>query len=593
MGHQVRKALGATVTESGVEFRVWAPFAQFVSVLVRDSFEQKETPLQSEGDGNWSGTVPDAKAGQSYVYHIQKPDGQWVDRNDPRARQLTVSDNGESVIIDPVFDWGEVKQPVIPVEKQIIYELHVGTFNRPDASTEGTFATAIEKLDYLQNLGISMIELMPVTAMVSSQGWGYRPNHIFSVENMYGGRHGLLEFVKAAHQRGIGVILDVVYNHFDGSAGLWQFDGWSQDDRGGIYFYNDERCDTPWGGRPDYGRAEVRQFILDNVTMWLTEYRLDGLRLDSTIYMRNTAGKNDDPEHDIADAWSLFQDINTLAHKINPAAMMVAEDYSLNEHITKPVAEGGAGFDAQWGTAFPLAIRARFGMDSHQYGGTLTDELRHFYNGQAFQKVIFSDSHDTAANGWTRLNEATTPGNAESVFARQRLLVANAIALTAPGIPLLLQGGEFLQEGAFNDWRMLEWNKATQFAGIVLAHQHLINLRLNTYGNTTGLTGASMNVFHEDVTNNIIAYHRWDKGGFNDDVIVIINFSDVTFKDYQLYVPVAGTWHVRFNSSWKGYSPEFNETKLGTASTDGDSRLTIELADYNVLILAQDPTATI
>lgn len=589
MGHQVKKDLGATLTKSGAGFRVWAPFAKFVSVFVRNSSGVQETIMANEGDGYWYGFVKDAKAGQSYKYHIQSPYDQWLERNDPRARQVTVSDNGESLIVDTSFDWDDVTAPAIPKEKQIIYEMHIGTFNRPDASTSGTFATAIEKLDYLESLGINMIELMPVTSMKSSQGWGYAPNYLFSVENSYGGRHGFLEFIKACHKRGIGVILDVVYNHFSENTDLWQFDGWNEKYKGGIYFYNDERADTPWGGRPDYGRSEVRQFFLDNVTMWMSEYRLDGLRIDSTSYMRNTEGKNDDPEHDLPDAWSLFQEITTLAHKINPNATMIAEDTSGNEYMTKPVSEGGAGFDAQWGSGFPHAIRARFGMENNDYGGSLDAELQHSYNGQAFQKVIFSDSHDTAANGSARLNEATTPGNAGSVFARQRTLIGSALSLTAPGIPMLLQGQEFMQNGSFNDWQMLEWEKTTQFAGIVLAFQHLINLRRNTYNNTTGLVGQSINVFHQDIPNNIIAYHRWSQGGPLDDVLVIINFSDIRYKDYKLYVPIPGMWHVRFNSSWKGYSPDFNETKTSQVMTDEHSQITIELADYNVLILSQEP----
>jgi 1,4-alpha-glucan branching enzyme len=589
MGHQGKKNLGATLTKSGVDFRVWAPFAKFVSVFINDAFQQHETVLTNEGDGYWSGTAVGAVAGQSYKYHIQSPYDQWLERNDPRSRQVTVSDNGDSVIVDPAFDWGDTAAPVIPKEKQIIYEMHIGTFHRPDASTPGTFATAIEKLDYLLSLGINMIELMPVTSMTTGQGWGYAPNYIFAVENTYGGRHGFLEFVKACHQRGIGVILDVVYNHFSPKADLWQFDGWNEAYKGGIYFYNDSRADTPWGGRPDYGRPEVREFILDNVTMWLTEFHLDGLRIDSTIYMRNTEGHDNDPEHDLPEAWSLFQEITTLAHKINPNATIIAEDTSSNEYITKSVGEGGAGFDAQWGNRFPHAVRARFGMDNQESGGDLDQELQHYYNRQAFQKVIFSDSHDTAANGSARLNEATTPGNPGSVFARQRTLVAHALSLTAPGVPMLLQGEEFLQQGAFNDWQMLDWNKTTKFAGIVLAFQHLINLRKDIYGNTTGLTGQSINVFHQDIPNNIIAYHRWSKGGARDDVLIIVNFSDMRFKDYKLYVPVPGMWHVRFNSSWKGYSPDFNETSTSKAMTDENSQITVDLADYNVLILSQEP----
>lgn len=588
MGHQIAHFLGSRLIGDDVAFRVWAPFATAVSVLVSKDFDWIETPLQSEENGYWSGTTPEAAPGQSYKYRITTADGSIIEKNDPYARQLTVSDNGVSVIIDPSYDWGEITQPIIPKEKQIVYELHVGTFNRPDAATPGTFYTAIEKLEYLQSLGINMIELMPVTSMASSNGWGYAPNYLYSVENSYGGRRGLLDFVKACHARGIGIILDVVYNHFAAGTGLWKFDGWSENNRGGIYFYNDERGDTPWGGRPDYGRPEVRQFILDNVTMWLTEYRIDGLRIDSTIYMRNTKGSEGGPEHDIPDAWSLLQEISKLAHKINPHTMMIAEDNAGNDAITQSIAGGGAGFDAQWGLSFPYAIRAMLDLKKNKYDYNLVKELEHEYNGQGFQKVIFSDSHDTAANGSVRLNESVTPGNAGSVFARQFGLLANAVILTAPGIPMLLQGEEFMQEGNFNDWQMLDWDKTAQFAGIVLAHQHLINLRLNTYGNTTGLTGPSISVFHQDATNKVIAYHRWLNGGVHDDVIVIANFNDQRFKKYELILPIKGTWQVRFNSSWKGYSPDFNETKVTTVTTDESNRVSLELADYNVLILSQE-----
>lgn len=579
MTHRDKKELGATVRDDGVEFRVWAPFAQAVSVLVGvgDSYSHNETVLAND-DGYWWGFVRDAKPGQSYYYRIKTPYGDWVNRNDPRALQLTVSENGESIIADPNFDWEDVEQPMIPKNKQVIYELHVGTFNRPDASTGGTFTTAIEKLDYLKELGVNMIELMPITAMATSHGWGYAPNHLFAVENAYGGRRGLLEFVKAAHQKGIGVILDIVYNHVNGDS-LWQFDGWNENGRGGIYFYNDDRGDTPWGSRLDYGRSEVRQFILDNVKMWLTDYKLDGLRLDSTIFMRNKKGQNNDPYNDIGEAWSLFQEINQLARKINPNVTMIAED-ATNEYITKDIGSGGAGFDAQWSVVFPSAIRSRFGMSS---GTDLTDEIQRFYNGEPFQKVVFGDSHDSAANGNARLNESTTPGNPSSVFARQRLIIANAIALTTPGIPMILQGEEFTQGGYFNDWQMLDWQKTEQFAGIVQAHHDLIQLRKNQ----PGLFGGSINVFHSDAKNNLVAYHRWQNGGPDDDTIVVINFSDIRHKEYELGLPVSGDWRVVFNSSWKGYSPDFNETAVTTVSTNDQQKIKIPLADYNVLILVR------
>lgn len=588
MGHQATQFLGSRLTNSGVSFRVWAPFAVAVTALVGEEFTWSETVLSSEEGGYWAGLAPHAQPGQSYKYRILASDGQTLERNDPHARQLTVSDNGVSVIIDPEYNWENTVQPKIPKHKQVIYELHVGTFNRPDAATSGTFYTAIEKIEYLQNLGVNMIELMPVTSMATSNGWGYAPNYIYSVENSYGGRRGLLDFVKACHKRGIGVILDVVYNHFFPNTDLWQFDGWSENDRGGIYFYNDERGDTPWGGRPDYGRPEVRQFILGNITMWLTEYHIDGLRVDSTVYMRNTQGPDGDSAHDIPDAWSLLQAMSHLAHKINPGALMIAEDSSVDERITQPIEAGGAGFDAQWGLSFPHTMRSMLNLEDPQYGDSLVKELLHTYNQQGFEKVIFSDSHDTAANGSVRINEAATPGNAGSVFARQFSLLANAVMLTVPGIPMLLQGQEFMQKGSFNDWQMLDWGKTAQFAGMVLAHQHLISLRLDMYSNVAGLMGSHIEIFHQDNENRVIAYRRWLNGGVHDDVIVIANFNDQRFKNYELILPIEGTWRVRFNSSWKGYSSDFNQTKITTVTTDTQNRVSIELADYNLIILSQD-----
>jgi len=591
MGHHTQHQLGSWLSDKGVDFCVWAPFAASVNVMVGEPYAWVETPLENS-DGTWCGFVEGAKAGQSYKYKIITQTGEALEKNDPRARQLTVSDDGASVIIDHSYDWEETVRPSIPKEEQIIYELHIGTFHRPDPATPGTFATAIEKLDYLVSLGITTIELMPVTSIATSNGWGYAPNYLFSVESSYGGRHGLLEFVKECHKRGLAVMLDVVYNHFSAKTDLWQYDGWSENDKGGIYFYNDERVETPWGGRPDYGRPEVRQFLLDNVAMWFTEYNIDGLRVDSTIYMRNTKGSEGGQDTEIADAWSLLQDMTTLARNIYPKALLVAEDSSGNEAITKPIDQGGAGFDAQWGLAFPHTVRAALGLEEPGYGNTLVDELSHSYDSDGFAKIIFSDSHDTAANGSVRLNEAASPGNAGSATARQDSLIASAITLTAPGIPLLLQGVEFLQEGNFNDWQMLDWQRTKQFSGIVLAHQHLINLRKNMYGNTAGLTGDNINVFHEDISTNVLGYHRWKDGGVRDDVIVIINFSDQTARSYELYFPVAGTWHVRFNSSWKGYSVDFNEIYIANVTTDGSSRAAVDLPAKAIIILAQDPDAT-
>lgn len=587
MAHQIKKNLGVTLHGNSAEFRVWAPFAK--SVAISGTFTPKgPIPLANEGDGYWATVLDGVEPGHTYKYQLETEHG-MREKNDPRARVITSSDRGLSVVVDTDFDWQGDAFTLPPSSQQVIYELHIGTFNRPDASTPGTFETAVERLDYLKQLGITVIELMPVTSMAYSYGWGYAPNYSYSVETMLGGRHGLMTFVREAHKRGIGVILDVVYNHFSGDSDLWQFDGWSEQNRGGIYFYNDERGDTPWGGRPDYGRAEVRQFILDNITMWLTEYHLDGLRVDSTIFMRNTEGRDNDPAHDIPDAWYLLQDIVELAHKINPHALMIAEDCANSAYITKPRTETGCGFNAQWELGFPHAIRDALGVlsPSRTLAG-VRYELEKEYNGNAFEKVVFSDSHDTAANGSVRLNDAITPRDPTSLVAQQTLLLAAAVMLTAPGIPMLLQGSEFLQDGAFNDWQALAWEHAEKYAGIVQAHRHLIDLRLNRHAHTTGLLGQHTAIFHQDDNNGVIGYHRWDKGGAGDDVIIIANFSNTAFTTYQLSLPVGGTWHIRFNSTWSGYSKDFSNLELDAITSDDRGIATLTLPPYAVLIASQE-----
>jgi 1,4-alpha-glucan branching enzyme len=152
---------------------------------------------------------------------------------------------------------------------------------------------------------------------------------------------------------------------------------------------------------------------------------------------------------------------------------------------------------------------------------------------------------------------------------------------------MLLQGQEFMQDGTFNDWKELEWEKAERYAGIVLAHRHLIDLRLNRHGATAGLLGQSTAIFHQDDNNYVIGYHRWDKGGAGDDTLVIVNFGDAAHDGYQLHLPLAGEWSVRFNSSWKGYSPDFHEVRVDSIATDEQQTATLSLAPYGVLILSR------
>ena len=344
--------MGATPHESGVAFRVWAPHADAVYVVGSFNDWANDThPMEQEGEGYWYADISSAAIGDEYRYRIVNGDKELL-RLDPYARQVT-SSVGNAVVYDPNFDWEGDDFHIPPVNELVIYEMHLGTFHDKEDGKSDKFEEALQKLDHLQRLGVNVLEVMPLAQFAGELSWGYNPACVFAVETNYGGPSGFKRFVKAAHRAGLAVILDVVYNHFGpGDLDLWQFDGWSENGMGGIYFYNDWHAETPWGlTRPDYGRKEVRQFIRDNALMWLEEYHVDGLRFDMTLYIHNVRA-SDDPGGDLPDGWSLVQWINRDVRQRYPGRITIAEDLQNNDRITKPVDQAGGGFTAQWDARF-------------------------------------------------------------------------------------------------------------------------------------------------------------------------------------------------------------------------------------------------
>jgi 1,4-alpha-glucan branching enzyme len=328
--------LGAIPGAKGVTFRVWAPHAEKVYVTgTFNDWSKTSTPLASEKNSYWSSEVSEAKPGDEYRYTIHAP-VDWklppLSRIDPYARKVTTS-KGKGIIYNPkAFNWGRDQFKMPTGNELVIYEMHIGTFNVKEKGHPGTFDSAIERFTYLKELGINAVEVMPVAEFSAEFSWGYDPSHPFAVESVYGGPDAFKRFVKAAHEHGIAVIVDVVYNHFGPSdLDLWQFDGWSENEKGGIYFYNDRRSHTPWGEtRPDYGRGEVRQYICDNALMWLEEYHADGLRWDMIVFIKSIDGNVGNPANDIPDGWSLMQWINVEIQQRFPGKISIAEGADIN-----------------------------------------------------------------------------------------------------------------------------------------------------------------------------------------------------------------------------------------------------------------------
>ncbi len=401
---QVWQGMGAIAHKDGVAFRVWAPNAQ--SVFVKGDFNDwsdTAAPLAHEENGYWYASVESAKPGHEYKFVLVNGDRK-LERIDPYARQVTNS-TGNGVIYDASsFDWQEDHHELPPHNELVIYEMHIGSFFTDADGKPGGFDDAMEKLEHLKRLGVNAIQIMPVAEFAGDYSWGYNPAHIFAVESIYGGPDGFKMLIREAHQRNIAVILDVVYNHFGPSdLDLWQFDGWHENEKGGIYFYNDHRAETPWGStRPDYGRAEVRRFIHDNARMWLEEYHVDGLRYDSTLYIRCIDGNE---ANELPDGWSLMQQINGDLRERFPRCITIAEDLRNNPWITKPIEAGGAGFHAQWDANFVHPVRAivTLAQDEHRSMESVRYAISFRYEGDAFRRVVYSESHDEVANGRARV----------------------------------------------------------------------------------------------------------------------------------------------------------------------------------------------
>ena len=393
--------MGSMPHVCGVAFRVWAPHADAVYVIGSfNKWSPDAHPMAKVDEGYWYADIFGAAIGDEYRYRILNGDKQLL-RIDPYARQVNNS-VGNAVVYDPQFDWQGDDFQMPPVNEIVIYEMHLGTFHNDEDRETDKFAEAIQKLDHLKRLGVNVIEVMPLAEFAGELSWGYNPACIFAVETDYGGPAGFKRFVKAVHQAGIGVILDVVYNHFGPSdLDLWQFDGWSENGLGGIYFYNDWRAETPWGAtRPDYGRREVCQFIRDNALMWLEEYHVDGLRLDMTLFMHSVRGDGDSGA-DLPDGWSLVQWINREVRQRFPGRITIAEDLRDDDRITRPSDQGGAGFTAQWVAGFVHPVRAAVitPNDDQRSLESVRRAIDGCYNGDPFQRVLYSESHDEVANG--------------------------------------------------------------------------------------------------------------------------------------------------------------------------------------------------
>ena len=606
--------LGATLHGDGTTtFRVWAPFVDSVSVKINDGMAVRliQEPGHSDpADATWIGTVPGTKAGDQYRYVIGI--GSITHEfTDPQAQQLSGFDlpNGfglpgnddkpKSVIVDPNFNMPAFTEPTF--NTMVIYELHIGTF-------AGTFRGAVQKLDYLKSLGVNAVEVLPITQnplfpdhTPADHDWGYDPVQFFAIKSKYGTSQDFKEFVKQCHQRQIAVIVDVVYNHLVANNLLNGFGGFTLPQiPGGIFFYGGDRANTGFGPRPDYGRPQVRQYIIDNGLLLLRDYSVDGLRFDDTIDIRThgpaRAANNEGAE--------LLQEINSAYRNTDPkqpGKITIAEDLQSSGDVTLQSGPAALEFNSQWDDTMVNTLRGVVTQvnDSDRDILAVKGALEKKIASDVFARVIYTEDHDQVGHppGQNRLPTIIDVNNHESIFAKKRSTLAAAIMMTSPGIPMIFQGQEMLETRAFgfNTPTNMDFSRAADpnLKGIVQMYRDLIALRRNAAGKTRGLTGQNLNVFPSDNGNKTMAYHRWENGGPGDDVVVVANFSNSPIQNLNIGFARQGKWHLVFNSGANVYDPGFvdgdsSDTIANPASKDGlNFSANIGIGPYSVVIFSQ------
>lgn len=422
-------------------FRVWAPSAARVSVEVVGA----RHVLEKRDGGWWETSIDAARPGMDYAYFLGE---QNQPLPDPRSLSQPHGVHLPSRILDPgAFPWTDTAWEPPPLASAIVYEIHVGTF-----TPEGTFDAARTKLDALRDLGITHVELMPVNSFSGVQGWGYDGVDLFAPHEPYGGPEALKRFVDACHQKGLAVLLDVVYNHFGPSGNyVGQF---------GPYFTRAHH--TPWGDAvnlEDRGSHEVRRFFSDNALMWLRDYHFDGLRLDAVhAYTDRSAIHFMD---------QLAAEVHALSGKTGKNYVIIAESDLNDPRVVTAREAGGYGLDAQWSDDFHHALvsaltgeRAGYYADFGSFadlGKALHDVFvydgryspyrdrihgRPVVNLPATRFLGYAQNHDQIGNRakGERLAHIVSLG---------RVKIAAALVLTAPFIPMLFQGEEWAASSPF------------------------------------------------------------------------------------------------------------------------------------------------
>ena len=561
----------------GFVFRTWAPQAQSVRVTGDFNFwNEEDLPMQPVGCGVWEAFSRFAQPGQRYKLCIKTKDGRTVYKTDPYGNRCGVLPDTASIIeAEGGFVWHDGlyrarrrKEKILnrPVN---IYEVHAGSWKRHEDGSVLSFRELAQQLvPYVKDMGYTHIELMPVMEYPYDPSWGYQITCYYAPTHRYGAPEDLKYFIDEAHKAGIGVILDWVPAHFPKDAnGLYEFDGTC------CYELSDPTMNEhpDWTTRIyDYGKPEVRSFLISNACYWISQFHADGIRVDAVAsmlyldYHRPNYKPNRFGGRENLEAIDFLRQLNAAAFQTEPAVMMIAEESTAFPLITKPDYDGGLGFLFKWNMGWMNDMLQYMSLDPLYRKGdhnALTFSMTYAFS----ENFILPLSHDEVVHGKCSLI-GKMPGNYDDKFNNLRVLYAYQIA--HPGKKLNFMGSEFAQFIEWNfkqglDWLLLDYEKHQKMQQFVKTLNRFYLENRELWEVDTGWDGYEW-IEPDDRDRSVIAFRRKDRKG--RELVVVCNFCPVLRENYRLglpkqgwYVPVLNTDDEAFGGY--GFAPETVRTE--------------------------------
>ena len=559
---QLWKALGAQVKRDesgallGTAFSVWAPNAQAVSLIGDHNFWDRNSHQMHRigSSGIWEIFVADISAGTKYKFAVCGIDGRWVDHADPMARATEIPPLTASVVEESAYlwkdsEWIEQRSHFQPWRSAVsVYEVHLGSWKVGLSYIE----LATELVDYIQQQGFTHVEFLPVTEHPYGPSWGYQVTSFFAPTSRFGSPDEFKFLVDALHNAGIGVILDWVPAHFPKDEwALAKFDGTA------LY----EHADPRLGEHPDwgtlifnFGRNEVRNFLVASALYWLTEFHIDGLRVDavaSMLYLDYSREEgqwvpNKHGGRENLEAVQLLQEATSTAYKTHPGIMMIAEESTAWSGVTGDTSGGGLGFGFKWNMGWmhdTLQYLSHEPIHRVYHHNEITFSILYAWS----ENFMLPLSHDEVVHGKGQLVNKF-PGDRWQKLATLRALYGFMWA--HPGKKLLFMGSEFAQNDEWNESAGLQWylNEFAEHQGVQKTVAELNSIYRATpalWEKDTNPEGFTWLVGNDGAA-NVVAFARWDD--YASALVSVTNFSPVPHENYQLPFPNAGIWQEVLNT---------------------------------------------